>query len=70
MTMEDETGFVNLIIWKSVFEQFRSLIITSAFLGVSGKFQNEEGVSHVVVDSVWRPRVDAPRVTPTSRDFH
>ena len=70
MTMEDETGFVNLIIWKSVFEQFRSLIITRAFLGVSGKFQNDEGVSHIVVDSVWRPRVDAPRATPTSRDFH
>jgi error-prone DNA polymerase len=70
MTMEDETGFVNLIIWKSVFERFRSLIITSAFLGVSGKFQNEDGVSHIIVDSVWKPRVDAPRATPSSRDFH
>jgi error-prone DNA polymerase len=70
MTMEDETGFVNLIIWKSAFEKFRSLIITSAFLGVSGKFQNEEGVSHIIVDSVWKPRVDAPRAAPNSRDFH
>ncbi len=69
MTMEDETGFVNLIVWKKTFEEYRSLIITSSFLGVSGRFQNEDGVSHIIVDSVWRPRVDKAPVTPTSRDF-
>ena len=70
ITMEDETGFVNTIVWKSVFEAHRSLIITSSFLGVSGRFQNEDGVAHVIVDSVWRPEIDAPTAVPEARDFH
>ncbi|MFP4484520.1 MAG: error-prone DNA polymerase [Spirochaetaceae bacterium] len=70
MTMEDETGFVNLIVWKKTFEEYRSLIITSSFLGVSGRLQNEDGVAHIIVDSVWRPQVDTAPVTPRSRDFH
>jgi error-prone DNA polymerase len=70
ITMEDETGFVNTIVWKSVFEAHHSLIITSSFLGVSGRFQNEDGVAHIIVDAVWKPEVDAPTAVPEARDFH
>ena len=70
MTMEDETGFVNLIIWKRVFEEYRSLILTGSFLGVSGRFQQQEGVSHVIVDALWHPSLEAPAAGTPSRDFH
>jgi error-prone DNA polymerase len=70
MTLEDETGFANVIVWPSVFERHSLLARTCAFLGVSGIIQAAEGVVHVVAHSLWEPRT---RIRPTetaSRDFH
>ena len=70
MTMEDETGFVNTILWPSVYEQFTIQARTLSFLGVSGKVQAAEGVVHVVVDKLWDPREYAKPAPMQSRDFH
>ena len=48
MTLEDETGFVNLVVWPKVFQRFRITILTAAFLEVSGAVQAQHGVVHVV----------------------
>ncbi len=48
MTLEDETGFVNLVVWSKVFRRFRNVILTASFLGVSGTIQSQHGVVHVV----------------------
>jgi len=50
MTLEDETGIANTIIWPPVFETFRPIVLGARLIGVTGKLQNEEGVIHVVVD--------------------
>ena len=70
MTMEDETGFVNTILWPSVYEQFPVQARTLSFLGVSGKIQAADGVVHVIVDKLWDPREYARPTTVQSRDFH
>ncbi len=70
MTMEDETGFVNTILWPSVYEQFTVPARTLSFLGVTGKVQAAEGVVHVVVDKLWDPREYAKPAPVQSRDFH
>ncbi|MCZ6890484.1 MAG: hypothetical protein O7H39_18495 [Gammaproteobacteria bacterium] len=70
MTMEDETGFVNTILWPSVYEQFTVQARTLSFLGVSGKVQAADGVVHVVVDKLWDPREYARPTAVQSRDFH
>ena len=70
MTMEDETGFVNTILWPSVYEQFTVAARTLSFLGVTGKVQAAEGVVHVVVDKLWDPREYARPTPIQSRDFH
>jgi error-prone DNA polymerase len=70
MTMEDETGFVNTILWPSVYEKFTVQARTLSFLGVSGKVQAADGVVHVVVDKLWDPREHAKPVSMQSRDFH
>ena len=70
MTLEDETGFVNTILWPSVYEQFTVQARTLSFLGVSGKVQAAEGVVHVVVDKLWDPREYAKPAAMQSRDFH
>ena len=53
MTLEDETGFVNLVVWSKVFERFRSTILTASFLGVSGTIQSQHNVVHVVATRFW-----------------
>jgi error-prone DNA polymerase len=70
MTLEDETGFVNLVIWPKVFEAFTLLIKTTSFLGVTGKIQTESDVVHVIVEKLWKPRVSIDPERVRSRDFH
>ena len=70
MTLEDETGFVNVVLWQDVFNRHALLAKTSSFLGVTGKIQRESDVVHVVAESLWEP--DSPRAPAgaRSRDFH
>ncbi len=49
MTIEDETGFANLVIWESHFEKFRKEILQSKLIMVEGKLQIEGEVIHVIV---------------------
>lgn len=70
MTLEDETGFVNLVLWERVFQENELLAKTQSFLGVTGKLQSEAGVVHIVVEKLWIPDVTAPPKEVTSRDFH
>ena len=50
VTIEDESGFANLVIWKNVFEKHRREIIQSRLLMVEGKLQIEGEVIHVIAD--------------------
>ncbi len=70
VTLEDETGFVNLIVWSRVFERHAVLIKTAGFLGVTGKLQIQDGVTHIIAASLWRPELDQRPVKVDSRDFH
>ena len=69
MTLEDETGFVNLVVWQRVFERYAVIAKTSPFLGVTGKLQVEDNVVHVVAQQLWRPDLEQPAAA-RSRDFH
>ena len=70
MTLEDETGFVNVVIWKQVFDEHAVLARAASFLGVTGKLQSESGVVHVVADALWAPEIPSRPPTAGSRDFH
>jgi error-prone DNA polymerase len=50
ITIEDETGHANLIIWPPVFERQRRLILSAAMIACHGKLQREAGVTHVIAD--------------------
>lgn len=52
LTLEDETGVANAIIWPKVFERFRPLVLGSRFVRVSGKLQCESGVIHIVANRI------------------
>jgi error-prone DNA polymerase len=70
VTLEDETGQVNLIVWRDVAERQRQALIGSRLMGVAGELQMEGEVMHVIVHrlvdlSRWLGQLTAP-----SRDFH
>ncbi len=48
MTLEDETGIANIIVWPKVFEKFRAVVLGARFVQVRGTLQSAEGVIHVV----------------------
>jgi error-prone DNA polymerase len=50
LTLEDETGIVNVVVWSKVFEANRRIVMTSQFLLVRGKIQREGIVIHVVAE--------------------
>ena len=70
MTLEDESGFVNLVVWSSIFEKYRKVILSSSVLGVSGSLQSKDGVVHLIVDSCWKPKLSRLPAYTDSRDFH
>ncbi len=51
MTLEDETGIANIIVWPKVFEQNRRTVMTARFLAVRGRLQRVGLVIHVVAES-------------------
>ncbi|MGV3698242.1 error-prone DNA polymerase [Flavobacterium sp.] len=49
ITIEDESGFANLVVWDKVFQKYRREIVQARLLMVEGKLQIEKGVIHVIV---------------------
>ncbi|MEA3023480.1 MAG: error-prone polymerase, partial [Alphaproteobacteria bacterium] len=52
MTLEDETGIANTIVWARAFEQFRPVVIGARLVAVTGALQNASGVIHVVMEKI------------------
>jgi error-prone DNA polymerase len=52
ITIEDETGVSNLVIWPSVYEKNRRIIHSAHMLQIEGKVQREGQVVHLVVDKL------------------
>jgi error-prone DNA polymerase len=50
ITIEDETGVANLVVWPAVFERFRRVVLGAQLMVVRGKVQKEGLVIHVVAE--------------------
>ncbi len=50
ITIEDETGIANLILWPSVFERQRRLVLSASMIACHGRVQQEGGVTHVIAE--------------------
>jgi error-prone DNA polymerase len=48
ITLEDETGIANLVVWPQTFEKFRRSVMTASMLAVRGRIQREGEVVHLV----------------------
>jgi error-prone DNA polymerase len=69
-TLEDETGFVNLVVWRPVFEKYSVLARSAVLLGVTGRVQSENGVVHLIADALWDPRLPVRPEGASTRSFH
>jgi error-prone DNA polymerase len=52
MTLEDETGIANIVVWPKLFEQFRTEVLGGRLIAVDGPVQSESGVIHVIAERV------------------
>ena len=48
LTLEDESGFTNVIVWPNLGERLRSIVRQSTLMGVIGQVQKNEGVTHLI----------------------
>ena len=70
MTLEDETGLANLVVFPPVADRYPVILRTASFLGVSGRIQRQDNVVHLLADRLWRPRLPDDPASTKSRDFH
>ena len=68
MTIEDETGFANLVIFEKLFEKFRKEILQSRLIMVEGKLQIEGEVIHVIVQGCYNFSSLLRTLTPTNNE--
>src|SRR5258705_4477020 len=68
MTIEDETGFANLVIWESLFEKYRKEVLQSRLIMVEGKLQIEGEVIHVIVQSCYNFSKLFHQLTPSHEE--
>lgn len=52
LTLEDETGVANIIVWARTFERYRRAVIAGRCLQVTGRLQREGAVIHVVAEVI------------------
>ena len=75
LTLEDETGIANIVVWPQLFERHRQALLTGYLLRVDGRVQRQGQVIHVVAETVsdltpsLRLLAEVAELKPRSRDF-
>jgi error-prone DNA polymerase len=70
VTLEDETGYVNLIVWRNVADRQRQALIGSRLMGVAGELQLDGEVMHVIAHRIVDMTRWLGRIVTSPRDFH
>ncbi len=70
VTLEDETGCINVIVWRDLVERQRRELLGARLLGVQGVIEREGEVVHLVARRLTDHSALLGRLTARSRDFH
>jgi error-prone DNA polymerase len=70
LTLEDETGQVNLIVWESVGREQRRPLVESRLLEVHGELQRQDAIVHVIARRLIDRSALLGELLTRSRDFH
>ena len=68
ITIEDETGIANLVVFQKLFDQYRKEIIQSRLLMVEGKLQREGEVIHIIVSRCYNVSALLKTLTPSTAE--
>ncbi|MCT7376371.1 error-prone DNA polymerase [Chelativorans salis] len=52
MTLEDETGIANTVVWHKTFERFRPQVLGARFVRITGRLQAASGVIHLIAERI------------------
>ncbi len=69
VTLEDETGYVNLVVWENVARSQRPVLLGARLMSVRGTVQREDGVVHIVARRLENYSALLGDLTTGSRDF-
>ena len=69
VTIEDEHGIANLVVWPKVFEAHRRIVMGSRLLGVRGHVQREGLVIHLVAEELWDWSAELDSIAEIDEDF-
>ena len=69
VTLEDETGCVNLVVWRKLAEEQRNALLNARLMGVVGELQSESDVIHVIARQLIDHTDLLGGLTVRSRDF-
>ena len=70
VTLEDETGQVNVVVWRALAQKQHRVLVESAVMCVDGKLETSEGVYHLIADRLHDFSALLPEFRFASRDFH
>ena len=70
LTLEDETGLINIIVNPAVYEQYRRIIRSSTGLIISGTLQREQGTLDIIAKHFWSLETDGALDGIHARNFH
>jgi len=70
VTLEDETGMVNIIVWRDLAERQRKELLRSSLLTVYGRLEREGEVVHVIAERLRDQTALLGSLVTRSRDFH
>ncbi|MEX1033235.1 MAG: error-prone DNA polymerase [Cellvibrionaceae bacterium] len=70
MTLEDETGNINVVVWRNLQERFRQVVLTAQLVLVKGVVEREDSVVHVVAGEMIDCSEALVDLSVKSRDFH
>jgi error-prone DNA polymerase len=69
LTLEDEYGTINVVVWSDLAERQRALVLNGRLLGVNGVVEKVDGVLHLVAARLEDHSALLGRLVTTSRDF-
>ncbi|WP_342595871.1 error-prone DNA polymerase [Salinicola lusitanus] len=70
LTLEDEFGMVNVVVWPRLAERYRRILLESRLLRVAGKLESQEGVRHLIARHLTDLTGLLEGLSTRSRDFH
>ncbi len=70
VTLEDETGYVNVVVWARLAERSRRELLFSRLMGVAGKIEKQGDVVHLIAGRLMDHTAMLGELEVRSRDFH